>query len=118
MKSKRVTLFLPALLASALPLAATILPQDPGGPPYPNPPRQSRPQDQPQNKDQSELKTFAGKITKSNGKYVLEDPTVSTPYYLDDVKSAKKFEGKNVVVTGTLDAANRTIHVQKIESAA
>ena len=64
------------------------------------------------------MKTFAGKITKSNGKYVLEDPSVSSSYFLDDVKSARKFEGKNVVVTGTLDAANRTIHVQKIESAA
>lgn len=118
MKAKYVTPFLSVLLASVLPLAAATLAQDPGGPPYPNPPRQSQPQDQPQNRDQSEVKTFAGKITKSNGKYVLEDPTVSSSYYLDDVKLARKFEGKNVVVTGTLDATNRTIHVRKIESAA
>lgn len=118
MKIKRVTPSLPLLLATALPLAAATLTQDPGGPPYPSPPRQSQPQGQTQNRDQPEVKTFTGKITKSNGKYVLEDPTASSSYYLDDVQSAKKFEGKNVLVTGTLDAANRTIHVQKIESAA
>jgi hypothetical protein len=37
--------------------------------------------------------------------------------YLDDTKAAQKFEGKNVVVTGTPDAQNRTIQVQKIEAA-
>jgi hypothetical protein len=117
-KTKRVTPFIPLLLALALPLAAATPARNPGGPPYANPPQQSQSQDQTQNRDQPEVKTFAGKITKSNGKYVLEDPTVSSSYYLDDAKSAKKYEGKNVVVTGTLDAANHTIHVQKIESAA
>ena len=118
MKANRVAPVVSFLLSSALPLAAAALAQDPGGPPYPNPPRQSQSQDRAPNKDQSDVKTFAGKITKSNGKYVLEDPSVNSSYYLDDVKTAKKFEGKSVVVTGTLDAANKMIHVQKIESAA
>ncbi len=118
MKAKRVTPVVSVFLASALPLAAAALPQDPARRQDPPPPRQSQTRDQSPNKDQSEVKTFAGKITRSNGRYALEDPSASNPYYLDDAKSAKKYEGKNVVVTGTLDAANRIIHVQKIESAA
>lgn len=114
MKAKRVTPLVSVFLASALPLAAAAVPRGQDSPP----PRQSQTQDQAPNKEQSEVKVFAGKIGKSNGRYVLEDPSASSSYYLDDAKSAKKFEGKNVVVTGTLDAANRTIHVQKIESAA
>ena len=43
----------------------------------------------PQNDTQSELKTFAGTVTLSNGKYVLEE---------DDAKTAKKFDEKRVVV--------------------
>jgi NAD-dependent DNA ligase len=117
-KAKRVTPVVSVFLASALPLAAAALAHDPARRQDSPPPRQSQTQDQSPNKEQSEVKTFAGKITKSNSRYVLEDPSANSPYYLDDAKSAKKYEGKNVVVTGTLDAANRTIHVQKIESAA
>ncbi len=47
----------------------------------------------------------------------LEDPSAKRSYYLDDEKAAKKFEGKMVVVTGTLDSASYTIRVQKIEAA-
>ncbi len=64
------------------------------------------------------LKTFAGTVMLSNGKYVLEDPSIKHSYYLDDAKAAKKFDGKMVVVTGTLDNSGYTIHVQKIEAAA
>jgi hypothetical protein len=53
----------------------------------------------------------------NNGKYVLEDLTEKTSYLLDDQKSAKKYEGKTVVVTGTLDNVSNTIHVQKIATA-
>ena len=70
-----------------------------------------------QNDAQSGIKTFAGTITLSNGKYVLEDPSAKRSYYLDDAKTAKKFERKMVVVTGTLDNSGHTIHVQKIEAA-
>ncbi|SRR6267154_59871 len=70
-----------------------------------------------QNDAQSEIKTFAGTITLSNGKYVLEDPSTKRSYYLDDAKTAKKFDGKMVVVTGTLNNSGYTIHVQKIEAA-
>jgi hypothetical protein len=64
------------------------------------------------------VRTFAGKITKSAGKYILEDPSSKTSFSLDDQKTAKKYDGKSVVITGSLDTTSNTIHVQKIEAAA
>jgi len=68
--------------------------------------------------DNPDMRTFSGKITKSNGKYVLEDLASKTPFALDDQKTAKKYDGKSVIVTGSLDTSTNTIHVQKIEAAA
>lgn len=63
--------------------------------------------------------TFAGKISKSNrGKFLLEDPSKGVSFILDNASMAKKFVGKNVVVTGTLDQTNNILHVKKIELAA
>ena len=58
---------------------------------------------------------FAGKITKSKEGIVLKDPTNHTTYKLDDAEKARRFLGKNVTVTGTLDQASKTIHVSNIE---
>jgi hypothetical protein len=38
-------------------------------------------------------------------------------HFLDDQNKAKQFAGKNVKVTGTLDATNNTIHVTDIQLA-
>jgi Protein of unknown function (DUF5818) len=91
-----------------------------------NPPAQRQPdQQQPsqQPPDQQQSKTFQGKIMKlGNGKYALV--TGQTPqgqmsgHFLDDQDTAKKYEGKQVTVTGTLEVASNTIHVTKIEEAA
>lgn len=82
--------------------------------------QQSQQQDQqPADPTQSPSNSFSGKITKSDdGKFVLQDATKSSMYALDNQKLAKKFAGKNVVVTGTLDASNNLIHVEKIEASA
>ena len=109
-KLKCASLLLAGGLAITLP---GLLPaQDPGQSP--------RSQEQSQAPDnQSTMNTFAGKVTKGqNGSLVLEDVTKSSSYSLDNQKLAKKFEGKAVVVTGTLDASNNIIHVKKIELAA
>ena len=37
---------------------------------------------------------------------------------LDDARKASQFEGKKVKVTGTVDTASNTIHVESIEEAA
>jgi len=44
--------------------------------------------------------------------YVLYDG--KNAYFLDDQKTPEKFTGKKVVITGTLDTAKKTIHVDKI----
>jgi hypothetical protein len=70
---------------------------------------------------QGEVKEFTGKISKSGGRFVLEESSDGGKYgtyILDDQAAAKKYEGQRVVVTGTLDAPNNTIHVQKIEAIA
>ncbi len=88
--------------------------QQPGQP-------QQQPPDQPQ-QDQQANKTFQGKIVKlQDGKFALL--TGQTPegkmsgHFLDDQDGAKKYEGKQVTVTGTLEEASNTIHVTKIEEA-
>ena len=73
---------------------------------------------QPSHNQSADVRTFSGKIEKANGKYVLEDPSAKTPFAIDDQKAAKKYEGKSVVITGSLDDSSNTIHVQKIEAAA
>jgi len=116
MKGRRVTPFVSLLLVSSLSLAPLLLAQNPRS--SNPPPRQQAPQTSSQASNQTDTRTFSGKITKSNGKYVLEDPASKTPMVLDDQKAAKKYDGKAVIVTGSLDTATNTIHVQKIEAAA
>ena len=115
MKGRRVTPFASLLLVSSLSLAPLLVAQSPRSSP---PPRQQAPQTSPQASNQTDTRTFSGKITKSNGKYVLEDLASRTPFALDDQKAAKKYDGKSVIVTGFLDTSTNTIHVQKIEAAA
>ena len=72
---------------------------------------------QPGSQDQQKAQTFTGKIAQSNGGYVLSDEANKVSYKLDDQDKAKQFEGKNVKVTGTLDASSNTIHVADIQAA-
>lgn len=60
-------------------------------------------------------RSFVGSIVKTSGKYVLH--TGGADYQLDDQSQAKKFEGKDVKVTGQLDASSNTIRVQAIDPA-
>jgi NAD-dependent DNA ligase len=117
MKSIRANLFLPVLAATALWPAANTADSLTAHSARSQNAASSQNQKQTQSDRQAEVKTFAGTVTFSNGKYVLEDPSAKRSYYLDDEKAAKKFEGKMVVVTGTLDSASYTIRVQKIEAA-
>jgi len=76
-----------------------------------------------QQQDQQQNKTFEGKIVKlQDGKYALVTGQTAqgqmSGHFLDDQDNAKKYEGKQVKVTGTLEVASNTIHVSKIEEAA
>jgi hypothetical protein len=103
------------IFAGILPLAAAAFAQNPRT-------QQDRPQtpqmQTPPQENNEDLRTYSGKISSSSGKYVLEGASPRGPYFLDDQKSAKKYEGKNVLVTGLLDRPSNTIHVQKIQEAA
>lgn len=119
MKHLKLLSLAAGLLACALPIA-TAWSADQQTPRRDSPPPAPAlyPQDNQQEQQQPEVKTFTGKISKNGQKFVLEDPTVTTPYQLDDQKKAQQHEGKNVKVTGTLDAQNNVIHVQAIDDAA
>jgi uncharacterized protein YdeI (BOF family) len=62
-----------------------------------------------------QIKTFSGTILKNGDKFVLRDRASKIDYVLDDAKKASQFEGKKVKVTGTVDVASNTIHVNEIE---
>lgn len=72
-----------------------------------------------QNTGQKQDQTFKGQIVQAkNGQYaLLVDKNTGTGFYLDDQAKAKKYDGQNVQVTGTLVAQNNTIHVSDIRPA-
>ena len=63
-------------------------------------------------------KIFSGTIVKNGDKYVLCDAANKLSYMLDDPEKASQFEGKKVKVTGTVDVASNTIHVETIQEIA
>jgi len=75
-----------------------------------------------QKQTDNKSKPFAGTIVKlQDGNYALATGQTTdgrlSGHFLDNQDEAKKYEGKQVKVTGTLEAANNTIHVTKIEAA-
>jgi type 1 fimbria pilin len=53
---------------------------------------------------------------KAGNQYVLYHSSTKTVYQLDDQKKPEKFAGREVTVTGRLDAASKTIHVADIRT--
>lgn len=114
MKKKTSFLIASAVLAATLPLSGSLLAYDLN---KQDPPPASG-QQNPSGGSETDVQMFSGKITKANGKYILRDSSRKNAYMLDDQEAAKAYEGKVVMVTGTLDQDNNLIHVQKIEAAA
>jgi len=54
---------------------------------------------------------FSGTIVKAGDKLVLQDAG-GTAYDIDRQDLAKKYEGKQVRINGTLDPDGKTIHVK------
>jgi Protein of unknown function (DUF5818) len=69
-----------------------------------------------QDQSGSATQTFTGTVVKIGDKYVLRT-TDNMTYQLDDPDKAKEFEGKQVKVTGGLQAKNKVLHIQNIEAA-
>lgn len=99
--------------------AATPMPliQAPQTPPQPAPdPAQQAPAPDQAQQTPAKSASFTGTVVKNGDQYVLRDSSGQV-YKLDDSTRAQQFEGKQVKVTGTLDADSKMIHVDNIESA-
>ncbi len=85
--------------------------------PLPDPPEQQS-KAQPAQADTTEpqpaTQTFAGTIMKDGSKYVLKQSGGKT-LQLDDQDNAKKFDGKQVKIVGTLDSNSNTVHIASIQ---
>jgi hypothetical protein len=138
-KIKHLKGSVPLLMAAALCTSTAVLPAQSQATPAPQtqeappaqtqeaPPAQTQeappPQQGQQQEAQPQVKTYAGKIMKlQNGNYALitgqSAQGQAAGHFLDNQDEAKKYEGKQVTVTGTLEMASNTIHVTKIEAAA
>lgn len=127
MKSNRLilaTVFALGVMPAAFGQSTASPSQDPStqpsAAPAPQAPSQSNPGNDPSTPGAApteEQRSFVGSIIimKTSGKYVLH--TGNTDYQLDDQSQAKKYEGKDVKVTGQLDASSNTIRVQSIDPA-
>ncbi len=58
--------------------------------------------------------TFTGTIVKDGGRYLLEMANKNI-YELDDQEKAKRYDGKQVRIEGTLDAKGNSLHITSIE---
>lgn len=64
--------------------------------------------------DQPTTPVFTGTIVKEAGIYALKTADRAV-YQLDDQKRAKAYEGKQVRISGSLDANGSLLHVTRIE---
>jgi len=65
---------------------------------------------------QQSARSFEGRIAKSGDKLVLRESSTKASYQLDDQSKAKQFQGKDVMVTATLDSSTNTLHVVDISA--
>lgn len=71
----------------------------------------ANPQAQPQ---PPAVQTFTGTIVKDGSSYILK-VSKNNVYQLDDQEKAKRYEGKQVKIEGTLDANGNSLHITSIE---
>jgi len=118
-----------ALASISLAQTAPAQPQDPTAqqpaspaPASPASPRAKRPPDEGQKPSEGEssapapdtkIRPFMGTVVHENGGYFLRAGDLE--YKLDDQTEARRYEGRSVKVTGSLERQSNTIHVQKIE---
>ena len=73
---------------------------------------------QPNAVTQSHIGTVFGLVKKSSGNYVLIESGSKAHYTLDDQKKMRRYNGRVVAITGTVDPQSKTVHVQTVEVAA
>ncbi len=67
-----------------------------------------------QQSDRPDVRVYMGSIVQNGNSYVLK--AGNQQYLLDSQKRARKYKGKDVKITGTLDKAKNLIHVEKIDA--
>jgi len=108
---KHLALMATLALATALSPAAFARQEQPPPPSQDQGMSQSQP-----DQDSSQTTTsYTGTVTKSGGKYVLKTDEGALP--LDNQAKAKKYNGKKVMVIGTMDKTTGMIHVTEITPA-
>ena len=80
--------------------------------------KEQAPQASSETSNQNDTKTFRATSPRVTASLFWEDLASKTPVALDTQNKAKKYDGKSVIVTGSLDTSTNTIDVQKIEAAA
>jgi hypothetical protein len=80
----------------------------------PGQPQTQAPQSQ-DDMQQQDSKAFTGTIMRQGNKLVLRDTSANINYKVDDEDKVKDYVGKQVKITGTLDASTNVIHVDSIE---
>jgi len=114
MKANRAGVVLSVALAlNLLPASAGAQPEQQSQPQQTTPPPATQPAS-----NSAKTTTIFGKIVKQSGTYVLVESASKEHYSLDDQKTAKKYNGRAVYITGTVDVGSRSVHVQTIEAAA
>jgi len=63
--------------------------------------------------NRADAKVYMGTIVNTGDSYVLK--SANEEYLLDSQTKAKKYQGKDVQITGTLDKDNKLIHVKQIK---
>jgi Protein of unknown function (DUF5818) len=63
-----------------------------------------------------DVRTFSGRISLKQGKFIFREERQGAVYALDDQQQAKRFSGKNVQITGTVDSKTNVLHVHAIGS--
>lgn len=109
MRSVQLTTLGTVLLASALPVVGAVLVIVD----HPRPVTSSVPELQLQLQALRPDETLAGRISHKSGKFILREEHGVT-HFLDDPQEARKFFGKAVVITGTIDPKTNVVHVRKI----
>lgn len=67
-----------------------------------------------QNLQQQDTQSYTGKVSERHGKFYLEEARSKTSYQLEGTWSTKRYLGKKVRITGTLDAETNVLRVVTI----
>ena len=70
-----------------------------------------------QNLQQQDTQSYAGKVSERHGKFFLEEARSKTAYQLEGTWSAKRYLGKKVRITGSLDTETNVLRIVSISIA-